>query len=88
LLELLLSEQRHVLICGPTGTAQGRQSLSLNNTITSALPQDKFKPLQLGFSAKTSANMTQDIIDGKLDKRRKGVYGPMAHGTAVNHLCG
>jgi dynein heavy chain, axonemal len=56
LLELLLSEQRHVLICGPTGTAQGRQSLYINNTITSALPQDKFKPLQLGFSAKTSAN--------------------------------
>lgn len=37
-----------------------------------SLPQDKFKPLTLGFSAKTSANMTQDIIDGKLDKRRKG----------------
>lgn len=37
-----------------------------------ALPHEMFKPLALGFSAKTSANMTQDIIDGKLDKRRKG----------------
>jgi dynein heavy chain len=48
----------------------------INNIITGSLPQDKYKALGLGFSAKTSANMTQDIIDGKLDKRRKGVYGP------------
>lgn len=45
--------------------------------------QDKFKNLTLGFSAKTSANMTQDIIDGKLDKRRKGVYGPPVGYKAV-----
>eukprot|EP01041_Mallomonas_annulata_P000989 gene989-1935_t len=73
LLELLLPLRRNVLMCGPTGTGK---SVYVYNCITSSLPQDKFKPLTLGFSAKTSANMTQDIIDGKLDKRRKGVYGP------------
>eukprot|EP01038_Epipyxis_sp_PR26KG_P004763 gene4763-6681_t len=73
MIELLVPLKKHILMCGPTGTGK---SVYIFNTITSSLPQDKFKPLCLGFSAKTSANMTQDIIDGKLDKRRKGVYGP------------
>jgi len=73
MMELLVTHHKHVLMCGPTGTGK---SVYIYNVITTTLPQDKYKPLCLGFSAKTSANMTQDIIDGKLDKRRKGVYGP------------
>ena len=73
MIELLVPNRKNLLMCGPTGTGK---SVYVYNTITSALPQDKYKPLCLGFSAKTSANMTQDIIDGKLDKRRKGVFGP------------
>jgi dynein heavy chain len=32
--------------------------------------------LTMVFSAQTSANQTQDQLDGRFDKRRKGVYGP------------
>jgi dynein heavy chain len=73
LIQLLVPNNKHILMCGPTGTGK---SVYIANTITTALDQEIYKPLLLGFSAKTSANMTQDIIDGKLDKRRKGVYGP------------
>ena len=35
-----------------------------------------FETLPMAFSASTSANQTQDILDIKIDKRRKGVFGP------------
>ncbi len=41
-----------------------------------ALPTDQHLLIFVNFSAQTSSNQTQDIIDGKLDRRRKGVYGP------------
>jgi dynein heavy chain len=39
--------------------------------------------IEIGFSAQTSANQVQDIIDNKLDKRRQGVYGPRVNQKAI-----
>ena len=40
------------------------------------MDKDKFLPIFIGFSAKTKCNQVQDLIDAKLDRRRKGVFGP------------
>ena len=54
-----------VLVVGPTGTGK---SLAISDKLTRNMPKE-FLPEFITFSAKTSANQTQDLIDGKLDKR-------------------
>ncbi|KAG6975592.1 hypothetical protein JG688_00002237 [Phytophthora aleatoria] len=80
LVQLLVTNKRKVLVCGPTGTGKSCYMTSILNEV---LPQDQNSVIMLSFSAKTSANMTQNIIDGKLDKRRKGVFGPPLGKNAI-----
>uniref|UniRef100_A0A8C3UWY6 Dynein axonemal heavy chain 1 n=1 Tax=Catharus ustulatus TaxID=91951 RepID=A0A8C3UWY6_CATUS len=72
LLELLLTNYKPVLCIGPTGTGK---TLTIADKLLKNLP-NKYIAHFLMFSARTSANQTQDLIDSKLDKRRKGVFGP------------
>ncbi|XP_025927284.1 dynein heavy chain 1, axonemal [Apteryx rowi] len=72
LLELLLTNRKPVLCIGPTGTGK---TLTIADKLLKNLPL-KYITHFLMFSARTSANQTQDLIDSKLDKRRKGVFGP------------
>jgi dynein heavy chain len=72
LLDLLAREGNHMLCIGPTGTGK---SLIITEKMLKGM-EAKFVPLIVNFSARTSANQTQDFIDSKLDKRRKGVFGP------------
>ena len=73
-LEKLVTHNFHVLCVGPTGTGK---TLSVLDKLMNNMP-DKYVPVKVGFSAQTSANQTQDLLDAKLDKRRKGIYGPPA----------
>uniref|UniRef100_A0A8B9CDG4 Dynein axonemal heavy chain 1 n=1 Tax=Anser brachyrhynchus TaxID=132585 RepID=A0A8B9CDG4_9AVES len=72
LLGLLLINCKPVLCIGPTGTGK---TLTITDKLLKNLPL-KYVTHFLMFSARTSANQTQDLIDSKLDKRRKGVFGP------------
>ena len=47
------------------------------------LPPEKWSTIFVNFSAQTSENMTQDIIDAQLIKRRKGVFGPTLGKNAI-----
>ncbi|KXS21750.1 hypothetical protein M427DRAFT_107149 [Gonapodya prolifera JEL478] len=72
LVELLLRNNCHVLCVGPTGTGK---SVVIQDKLMKGMDQNS-TPIFMSFSARTSANQTQDLIDSKLEKRRKGVFGP------------
>ncbi|KAK9803422.1 hypothetical protein WJX72_010826 [[Myrmecia] bisecta] len=72
LLKALAGAGKHVLCVGDTGT--GKTLNIMEQLMKGNGPE--MVPVFMTFSARTSANQTQDLIDSKMEKRRKGVIGP------------
>ena len=73
LIDVFSTHGKNFLFVGPTGTGK---TAYIKRHVADGLDSEKYAYSFMNFSAQTSANMTQDIVDGKLDKRRKGVFGP------------
>ena len=69
LLAHLTHGRHHALLVGLSGTGK---SVIVSQSLAS-LPS--YEQLTIHFSAQTSAQSTQATIDGRMERRRKGVYG-------------
>ncbi|GAX74205.1 hypothetical protein CEUSTIGMA_g1654.t1 [Chlamydomonas eustigma] len=80
LLDKAIKNNSPMLVVGPTGTGK---SVLVQKYLYS-LPNESYVPPNvIGFSARATANMAQYLIDAKLDRRRKGVFGPPSGKKAI-----
>jgi len=89
LLDLLLSNNIHTLMVGETGTGKTMnvsQYLLGQAKVRGRAIDPSILCLSVTFSATASANMTQDLLDGKFDKRKRGVFGPPAGKRYAIHV--
>lgn len=68
----LILNDKHILCPGPTGTGK---TINIVDLLNQEMPEE-YTMIPITFSAQTSANQTQDGLDEKFEKRRKGVFGP------------
>nr|KAI8726976.1 dynein heavy chain 6; axonemal-like [Biomphalaria glabrata] len=71
-LEQLLSVQKPVLFTGGTGVGK---SVIVRDLLDRISERMNYVPVYINFSAQTSSGRTQEIIEGKLEKRKKNVIG-------------
>lgn len=73
LLDLLVRHGKSILLVGPTATGKSIYALDY---LSKKIDQQAFVSISMNFTARTVAHQVQDIIMSRLNKRRKGVFGP------------
>ncbi|XP_072386040.1 dynein axonemal heavy chain 7 isoform X2 [Diabrotica undecimpunctata] len=82
---MLLVEQhirysKPCMLMGPTGTGK---SFYITDILLNRLNKEKFEPAFITFTVQITANQTQDLIISKLNRKKRGHYGPPKGKTAV-----
>ncbi len=70
---LLLKARRNTVVVGDTGTGK---TFLLQGLLAAPSMQEGRVIMTMNFSARTTSNRVQEIIEGRLEKRTKDVFGP------------
>ncbi|XP_018654464.1 LOW QUALITY PROTEIN: hypothetical protein Smp_130810 [Schistosoma mansoni] len=72
MLDKLLAANQSVLFTGLTGVGK---SVVVRGTLNNIAESKNYVPAYLNFSAQTTSNRTQEIIESKLEKKKKHILG-------------
>ncbi|XP_031619236.1 LOW QUALITY PROTEIN: dynein heavy chain 7, axonemal [Contarinia nasturtii] len=73
LLDLLLRHDKATLLVGQIATGK---TIYAHDYLAKKIDQHAYVSISMNFTVNTTANQVQEIIMGRLTKRRKGVFGP------------
>ncbi|KAK5645094.1 hypothetical protein RI129_006394 [Pyrocoelia pectoralis] len=73
IIDMYIKHKFPILIIGPTGTGK---SYYIQDLLMNRLDQEKYEPAFVTFTVKISANHIQELIISKLNKLKRGHYGP------------
>eukprot|EP00002_Diphylleia_rotans_P012132 TRINITY_DN2375_c0_g1_i1.p1 TRINITY_DN2375_c0_g1~~TRINITY_DN2375_c0_g1_i1.p1 ORF type:complete len:4335 (+),score=913.34 TRINITY_DN2375_c0_g1_i1:198-13202(+) len=74
LIQSLIRNGQPVLVCGETGTGK----TATISALLEGMDPSKYMPMNVNFSATTSGTETQDMLEARLERRKKGLLGPPA----------
>ncbi|KAJ3105519.1 Dynein heavy chain 6, axonemal [Phlyctochytrium planicorne] len=80
LMDALLTNGSKTLFTGNTGVGK---SIIIQDLLNRSSKQKGYVPITLNFSAQTNSLQTQQIIELKLEKKRKNILGPPAGSNKV-----
>lgn len=80
LLEMHIKYKKPMLLIGPSATGK---SFYMQSYLLNKIDETRYEPDLLRFTSQTTANQTQELIISKLQKKMRGVYGPMKGKTCV-----
>ncbi|CAH0561300.1 unnamed protein product [Brassicogethes aeneus] len=73
LIDMHIRNKKQILIMGPTGTGK---SFYAQDLLMNQIDKEKYEPAFITFTCQISANQCQDLVISKLNKRKRGHYGP------------
>ncbi|KAK9884326.1 hypothetical protein WA026_005276 [Henosepilachna vigintioctopunctata] len=80
IIDKLIQHNHRFLLVGPTGTGK---SFYIQDHLLNNLDTEKYEPGFITLTVKITANQAQDLVISKLNKKRRGVFGPPNGKTAV-----